>query len=139
MLVADDIDLLRASFAQLAPREREAAAIFYDRLFEVAPPLRRMFAGDMELQGAKMMSMLGAIVARIHDLEALAPMVEDLARRHVQYGVRPEHYAVLGQALLWMLGTALGPRFTPEIETAWARAYAALAQVMQQAAYPPPH
>jgi hemoglobin-like flavoprotein len=136
LLVAEDVDLLRASFAQLAPREREAAAMFYDRLFEIAPPLRRMFASDMELQGTKLMSMLGAIVARIHDLEALAPMVEDLARRHVQYGVQAEHYDVLGRALLWMLGTALGPRFTPEAEAAWSRAYAALAQVMQQAAYP---
>ncbi len=136
MLVTDDIDLLRASFAQLAPREREAAAMFYDRLFEIAPPLRRMFAGDMEAQGTKLMSMLGAIVARIHELDVLVPMVEDLARRHVAYGVRPEHYVTLGQALLWMLGTALGARFTPEAEAAWLRAYQALAGMMLAAAYP---
>jgi hemoglobin-like flavoprotein len=135
-LPAEDIDALRASFAQLAPREREVAAMFYERLFELDPSLRRLFSGDMELQGAKMMSMLGAIVARIHDLEALAPIVSDLARRHVTYGVRPEHYAALGQALLWMLATALGPRFTPETEAAWQRAYAALSQAMRQSAYP---
>jgi nitric oxide dioxygenase len=134
MLLADDIDLLRASFALLAPREREVAAIFYDRLFDAEPSVRRLFKGDMDVQGAKLMSMLGAIVARIHDLDALRPMVEDLAVRHVGYGVRPGHYEVMAVALLRTLATALGPRFTPEVETAWRRAYAALAQVMLDAA-----
>lgn len=134
ILLAEDIDLLRASFAILAPREREVAAMFYDRLFELHPPLRRLFMNDLELQGTKLMSMLGAIVARIHDLDALAPMVEDLGRRHVAYGARPEHYDALGEALLWMLGTALGARFTPETEAAWRRTYDALSDMMQRAA-----
>ena len=135
--LAEDIDLLRVSFAQLAPRDREVAAMFYDRLFECDPPMRRLFTGPMDMQGAKLMSMLGAIVARIHDLDALAPMVGDLARRHVSYGVRPDHYQAMGEALAWTLEKALGPRFTPEIEAAWRRAYEALAGVMIEAAYPP--
>jgi len=137
-LLAEDVDLLRSSFTQLATRECEVVAIFYDRLFELDPASRRLFTSDMQHQGAKMMSMLGAIVARIHDLEALAPMVGDLARRHVHYGVRPAHYATMGAALAWTLEKALGPRFTPEVEAAWQRAYGALAQVMLDAAYPPP-
>jgi nitric oxide dioxygenase len=135
-LLTEDIDLLRASFAQLSPREREVAAMFYDRLFELEPSVRRLFAGDMELQGAKLMSMLGAVVARIHDLDALAPMVGDLARRHVAYGVQPQHYATLGEALLWTLSRALGSRFTPEAETAWRRAYATLSATMVETAWP---
>jgi len=135
-LLAEDIDLLRGSFALLAPRDREVAAMFYDRLFELDPQLRRLFTGDMDHQGAKMMSMLGAIVARIHDLEALSPMVGDLARRHVGYGARPAHYAAMGSALLWTLEKALGPRFTPAVEAAWQRAYGALSRVMLDAAYP---
>jgi hemoglobin-like flavoprotein len=135
-LVAEDIDLLRASFAQLAPREREVAAMFYDRLFELEPSLRRLFTRDKDLQGAKLMSMLGAIVARIHDLDALAPMVGDLARRHLAYSVRAQHHHTLGEALLWTLSRALGARFTPEAEIAWCRAYAALAAVMRDAAWP---
>lgn len=135
-LLAEDVDLLRASFASLAPRERELAAKFYDRLFEHDPRMRRLFVSDMQSQGAKLMSMLGAIVARIHDLDALSPMVEDLARRHVGYGVQASHYAVMGEALLATLATALGARFTPEVEAAWQRAYAALSGVMVAAAYP---
>jgi nitric oxide dioxygenase len=137
-LLAEDIDLLRASFAQLAPREREVAAMFYERLFEADPSVRRLFAGDMEVQGVKLMSMLGAIVARIHDLAALAPMIEDLAVRHVGYGVRPAHYHAMGDALMATLSTALGPRFTPAVEAAWARAYVALSTTMIAAAYPAP-
>ena len=138
MLAADDIDVLRATLQQVSSMQAEAAAMFYDRLFELDPAARRLFLGDMGAQGAKMMSMLGAIVARLHELDALVPMVQDLARRHVAYGVRPEHYQVLGQALLWMLSTALGARFTPEVAQAWARAYEALSAVMLQAAYGAP-
>jgi nitric oxide dioxygenase len=138
LLLAEDVDLLRASFAPLAAREREVAAMFYDRLFDADPATRRLFTGDMEVQGTKLMSMLGAIVARIHDLAALAPMVEDLAVRHVGYGVRASHYHAMGDALLATLATALGPRFTPEVEAAWARAYVALSTTMIEAAYPAP-
>jgi len=112
--------------------------MFYDRLFELHPLFRRLFVSDLEAQGAKLMSMMGAIVARIHDLDALAPMVGDLARRHVGYGVQPGHYEAMGDALIATLATALGPRFTPEIEAAWQRAYAALSEMMIEAAYPAP-
>ncbi|MFW5678676.1 MAG: globin domain-containing protein [Pseudomonadota bacterium] len=128
-----ELDLLRATLRDMARAAPASASIFYDRLFEIAPETRPLFTSDMEQQGVKMMSTLGAIVAQLHDQVALAPIVADLARRHVAYGVVPAHYEKLGEALLWTVARSLGPRCTPEVRVVWTKAYAALAAAMLEA------
>jgi nitric oxide dioxygenase len=137
-LTHDEIDLLRSSFRQLAQAPGQAAALFYDRLFALAPEARRLFPAEMEAQGIKMMSTLGLVVSQLHDLEAMTPVVSALARRHVGYGVRPEHYALIAEPLQYMLHQSLGERCTEEVAAAWAKALAGLSAAMIAAAYPPP-
>jgi hemoglobin-like flavoprotein len=134
MLTEDEFDLVRASFREIAPAGAEAAAMFYDRLFVLAPRLRAIFPADLDAQCAKLMTMLGVVVAQLHRLEALRALVGDMARRHHGYGARPEHYALVGEALLWMLERRLGEAFTPAHRAAWTRAYAALAAAMNEEA-----
>jgi nitric oxide dioxygenase len=66
--------------------------------------------------------------------EQILPAVEELGRRHADYGVRTEHYATVGAALLWTLQAGLGEHFTPEVREAWASAYLLLSSTMQRAA-----
>ncbi len=136
-LTEADIDVLRESYRRVAAEPGLTGGLFYDRLFEIAPELRPLFPADMEQQGIKLMSMLGAIVARMHDYTALHPLIGDLARRHVRYGARPEHYGAIGEALLWTLDQRLGRDFEEEAREAWTRAYSALTRVMIDEAYPP--
>jgi hemoglobin-like flavoprotein len=86
------------------------------------------------------MGMLRMVVRGLDRLEQLVPAVQALGRRHAGYGVRDEHYATVGAALLWTLERGLGEAFTPATRAAWAAAYALLAATMQQAAGegPPP-
>jgi len=65
------------------------------------------------------------------------PVAQDLARKHVDYGVKPAHYDTVGAALLWTLEQGLGSKFTEDVKTAWATAYGILSQVMKDAAYAP--
>lgn len=132
-LTEDEIDLVRNSFRHLAQMQGSTAGMFYDRLFEIAPEVRSLFPADMEQQCQKLMSMLGAVVAQIHDHAVLVPILGDLARRHLRYGACPAHYARVGEALLWTLDQRLGPEFTPEVRAAWERAYAALTTAMLDA------
>jgi len=130
------IALLRQSFARLVPIAEPAAALFYRRLMETDATTRPLFEGtDMAAQGAKLMQALGMAVATLERPEILVPKLCDMARRHVGYGVRREHYASVGAALLWTLRQGLGENFTPEVEDAWAEAFAVLADVMTDAAY----
>jgi hemoglobin-like flavoprotein len=125
------IKLVQASFAQVRPIAATAAELFYNRLFSLDPALRPMFKGDIARQGQMLMSMIGAAVLGLGNLERLAPVVRDLGARHAGYGVRTEHYATVGAALLWTLEQGLGPLFTDEVREAWTAAYGLLSDVMQ--------
>lgn len=127
------IALVQQTFEQVKPIADVAADLFYNRLFELDPSLRPLFRGDMQEQGRKLMQMLSVAVAGLTRLDTLVPAVEALGRRHVGYGVKDEHYATVGAALLWTLGQGLGNAFTPDVEAAWATAYGVLSSVMQNA------
>jgi hemoglobin-like flavoprotein len=98
--------------------------------------LRALFTGELEVQGQKLMAAIATVVNGLGEIDAIAPAVRDLAKRHVAYGVRPEHYKLVGAALLWSLEQGLGSDFTPAISAAWAEAYGALSNMMIAAAYP---
>ena len=134
MLSPEDIMLVRASFAQVAPIRIKAADLFYRRLFEIAPELRRLFPADLHEQKQKLMAMIGTAVGALHDLDALVPKVKALGMRHVAYGAEPVHYEVVGEVLLWTLERGLGSAFTPQVRAAWAKVYGVLSTTMQAGA-----
>jgi hemoglobin-like flavoprotein len=135
-MTPEQVAQVQASFQKVAPIADQAAALFYERLFETTPELRALFTGNMEVQGQKLMAAIATVVNGLGDIEAIAPAVCDLAGRHVAYGVRPEHYKLVGAALLWTLEQGLGGDFTPAVRAAWAAAYGTLSDMMIAAAYP---
>jgi hemoglobin-like flavoprotein len=127
--------LVKESFAKVEPIADQAAALFYQNLFAKDPALKPLFKGDMQEQGRKLMKMIAAAVNGLDRLDSIVPAVQDLGRRHVAYGVRPEHYDTVGAALLLTLEQGLGAAFTPEAKQAWATVYGVLAKTMKDAAY----
>lgn len=128
------IELVQSSFAKVVPIADQAAAIFYARLFELAPEVRALFKGDMVEQGRKLMTMLGGVTRLLTRLDELVPIAQRLAERHVAYGAQAAHYTVVGEALIDTLDKGLGAEFTPEVRQAWETAYATLSSVMITAA-----
>jgi hemoglobin-like flavoprotein len=134
-MTPEQVGLVQQSFAQVAPIADKAAEIFYDRLFEVAPAVKPLFSGDMAEQRRKLMATLAVVVGGLSDLPSVLPAASALAKRHVDYGARPEHYPVVGDALLWTLARGLGPQWTPEVAAAWTAAYTTLSGFMIEQAY----
>jgi hemoglobin-like flavoprotein len=130
-----DIGLVQSSFAKVAPLGDEAGAIFYRRLFEIAPEVRPLFHGDMDEQASMFMSVLTLAVNGLSDFDSVEPALRDLAVRHAGYGVKAEHYAPLGAALIWLMEQNLGDGFTEEVRGAWISVYGAISEVMINAAY----
>jgi nitric oxide dioxygenase len=128
------IDLVQSSFAKVAPIADAAAVLFYERLFEIAPEVRPLFHGDLAEQRRKLMTTLGVVVNGLKNLDAVLPAARALAVKHVGYGVKAEHYAPVGEALISTLDRGLGPDFTDEVRGAWVAAYGALSGVMIAAA-----
>ena len=134
-MTPDQVKLVQESFAKVAPISGKAAELFYGRLFEIAPQVRAMFPDDMKEQRKKLMATLAVVVGGLTNLEAVLPAASALAKRHVSYGAKAEHYPVVGGALLWTLEKGLGDAWTPEVSEAWIAAYGTLSGYMIEEAY----
>jgi hemoglobin-like flavoprotein len=128
------IELVQNSLNMIAPNLESVTMTFYDRVFERDPSLRRMFHGPQQAQARKLGHVLTVVVSGLSRPQQILGAVEELGRRHLLYGVRQEHYATVGAALLWTLQTGLGDAFTSEVREAWACAYLFLSSTMQRAA-----
>ena len=122
--------MVRETFALLIPSAAYVAALLYSRLFEIAPRLHALFQTDMHLQGDRLMRAIGLAIEHLDDLETITPEVRALGRRHTAYGVVPDDYDVVGEALLWTLDRCLGEKFTGDVRRAWADMYAILTRAM---------
>ncbi len=129
------VALITESWSKVVPIKEAAADLFYARLFELDPSIRPMFKQDLTEQKRRLVEMLNRIVAMLGDFDALARSAQQLGRRHVPYGVKPQHYDTVGEALLWTLATGLGNAFTPDVKQAWTAAYQILADTMKEASY----
>ena len=134
-MTPEQIKLVQQSFARVAPISDQAAVMFYDRLFEIAPAVKAMFPSDMREQRRKLMATLAIVVNGLSSLEMILPAASSLASRHVAYGAKAEHYPVVGEALLWTLEKGLGSEWTPDVADAWRAAYATLSEFMITQAY----
>src|SRR5712672_3226815 len=112
-MTATDKRLVRASLPSIAELSGPIAMLFYGRLFQMDPRLRPMFKQDIEVQGRKLMDMLTALTTNLNDFGGLIPVLKALGQRHAGYGVRPEHYQLVTDSLIWALGTALENEFDP--------------------------
>jgi hemoglobin-like flavoprotein len=134
-MTQDQVQLVQQSFSKVVPIADQAAVLFYDRLFETAPQVKAMFPADLTEQRKKLMATLAVVVNGLGDLTSILPAASALAKRHVTYGAKVEHYPVVGAALLWTLEKGLGEGWTPAIADAWTAAYGTLSGFMITEAY----
>ncbi|CCH51147.1 hemoglobin [Fibrisoma limi BUZ 3] len=108
--------------------------VFYRRLFLTYPSVRPMFREPMTTQYHKFVDMLSLIVSRIDRPEEVMSEIAQLAQRHERYGVKPEHYPVVGETLLWTLEQGLGNQWNNDVKQAWEACYQTLVQAMLEKA-----
>ena len=134
MITSTQRALVQETFGLVAPIAPTAAALFYQRLFELDPTVRPMFKGDIGEQGKMLMQALAIAVKSLDRPDGLIPMLRDLGRRHAKYGVTDAHYDTVGAALIWTLEQGLGSRFTADVRDAWLTVYGVVATTMKAAA-----
>lgn len=128
--------LVQESYIKVDAISEQAAEIFYGKLFEFDPSLKPLFKNNMKDQGKKLMAALKLAVKSLDDLNGLVPVLENMAVKHVDYGVKVEDYTPVGNALIQTLEAGLGDDFTPELRAAWVEVYRTMANVMRSKAYP---
>lgn len=129
-MTPNQVETVKDSFQQIYPIRDALSQTFYAELFRIAPSVRPYFPSDMTEQRIKLMETLGAVVQNLHQLQVIDDVVMGLARRHVGYGARPEHFPPVGHALIHALEVQM-PKGLTEVESdAWVAAYNAIADMM---------
>jgi hemoglobin-like flavoprotein len=128
--MALDINSLETSFDVIAPRGDEVVEEFYDRIFTAAPALRGLFPDDMTHQRTVVLSALVLIRKSLRNFDRIVPTLRSLGARHVGYGARPEHYPVVGAALIESMAHVAGAAWRPEYTSAWGDAWGVLVAEM---------
>jgi len=130
-MTQEQIKLVKQSWKLF--RNKEPALVgdlFYSKLFADNPSLRKMFPKNMDQQFQKLVDMLSGIVSRLDSLDQLTEDIAAMALRHTGYGVKPAHYKLVGESLLWTLGKGLGKEWVPELKEAWETCYNMLSSTM---------
>jgi NAD(P)H-flavin reductase len=128
-----DIPAMRANFARAAATGDEAPLYFYSHLFLSHPETRQLFPVSMAHQRDRLFAALGDVVARVDDLDALVPILQQLGRDHRKFGTVAAHYPAVGASLLATL-EHFDDRWSPELAKDWTEAYTLVAEVMIAAA-----
>jgi hemoglobin-like flavoprotein len=132
-LTQRQMKLIRQSFDSAAEFQIAFTKLFYGRLFELQPTLRPLFKISIEEQSKKLLDTLRAIVDGVDRIDELRPNLQELGRKHVTYGVKPEYYDVLRGALLWTFAQALGVEFDAETRAAWDQVLRLVSEIMIEA------
>ena len=125
------IELVKSSWISVAVMDHVVVGgLFYNRLFEIAPQLKSMFHNPIPEQSKKLLAMINNVIAKLDKLDDIVDEVAKLGRKHIHYGVQPEHYAIVGSALLWTLEKGMGENWNEEVKNAWTECYNILSGAM---------
>lgn len=135
--MGDNISSLQLTILNLLTVEDEFVPRFYNNLFKMYPPARSLFVHtEISLQYNKLRLMLMMIIRTIHDADSLKIQLQQLGQRHKYYRVEPEHFAVLYIVFVQTVVEYLGPKWTTELEAAWAEAYGTIVRMMDMEPLP---
>ena len=132
-------ELLETSFQAIVLHGEAFVTAFYERLFTRFPETRAHYAAtDMLEQRRKLQQALALIDEHMQHPEVLDEMLRELGQRHVTYGIRPEHYPLVGTVLLETFADFFGKHWTQAHHDAWVKGYEAVSRLMLQGAQEPP-
>lgn len=132
MLDKHTIDVIKSTVPVLEVHGVAITKTFYHNLFRDNPALLNIFNQTNQSKGRQQTTLANTVYAaaqHIDNLEAIVPVVVQIAHKHVSLGVLPEHYPIVGQYLLDAIKEVLGDAATDEIIDAWAKAYGVIADV----------
>lgn len=131
-LSPDTIAIVKATAPALQKHGVEITTRMYERLF-VDADIKAMFDQAAQTSGEQPKRLAAAILGyaqNIDRLDALSGTVARMVARHVDTGVRAEHYPYVANALLPAIRDVLGEAATDEVLAAWGEAYWMLANLL---------
>ncbi|MGO4886342.1 NO-inducible flavohemoprotein [Anaerobacillus sp. MEB173] len=134
-LDAKTIETVKATVPVLAQHGEAITKHFYKRMFAAHPELLNVFNQSNQKQGSQPKALANTVYAAaqyIDNLEAIIPVVKQIAHKHRSLEIKPEQYPIVGKYLLIAIKEVLGDAATDEIIDAWGKAYGVIADVFIQ-------
>lgn len=141
MLSQQTMNIVKSTAPVLEVHGLTITKTFYKNLLEENPDLLNIFNHANQEQGRQQTALANTVYAaavHIEKLEAIIPVVKQIAQKHRSLGVLPAHYPIVGEYLLRAIKEVLGEAATDEIIGAWGEAYGVIADVFiaeEQALY----
>ncbi|BDH61976.1 flavohemoprotein [Lysinibacillus sp. PLM2] len=132
MLSQQTIDVIKSTVPVLEQHGVTITKTFYSNMFKAHPELLNLFNRANQQKGRQQTALANTVLAAakyIDNLEAIVPVVMQIAHKHRGLGILPEHYPIVGENLLRAIKEVLGDAATDEIIDAWANAYGVIAEV----------
>ena len=127
------MEIVKATAPALEKHGVEITTAMYARLFENAD-VAAMFDRAAQDSGEQPRRLAGAILAYARNIDKLGNLgtaVQRMVARHVQTGVKAEHYPLVAAALLPAIREVLGADVaTDAVLDAWGEAYWMLADIL---------
>jgi nitric oxide dioxygenase/hemoglobin len=125
--------IVKATAPAIEKHGVDITTAMYKRLFQ-NEDVKAMFDQAAQESGEQPRRLAGAILAyakNIDKLENLGSAVNRMVQRHVETGVKAEHYPYVAEALLPAIRDVLGADVaTDEVLAAWGEAYWMLADIL---------
>ncbi|MDT8861394.1 NO-inducible flavohemoprotein [Alkalihalobacillus sp. MEB130] len=131
-LDSNTIEIIKSTVPVLAEHGTSITTRFYHLLFTNHPELLHIFNHVNQKQGKQQQALANTVYAaaqHIDNLEAILPVVKQIAHKHRSLGIQAEHYPIVGEYLLLAIKDVLGDAATDEILNAWGEAYGIIAEV----------
>jgi nitric oxide dioxygenase/hemoglobin len=130
---AQAIAIVKATAPAIEQHGVEITTAMYKRLFQNAE-VEAMFDKAAQESAEQPRRLAGAILAYAKNIDKLGNLgaaVQRMVTRHVETGVKPEHYPYVAAALLPAIREVLGADVaTDEVLAAWGEAYWMLADIL---------
>jgi class 3 adenylate cyclase/hemoglobin-like flavoprotein len=126
--------LAQGSIGRLLDDPAAFAALFYANMFAIRPELERLFVNGTAAQGTMLSHMLRSVVSGLGRRRHVTIGLQTLGRKHLGYGVEPDHYGTFRTAMLKTIGDVLGAGVTSEIEASWSATLDVILGLMNEGA-----
>jgi NAD(P)H-flavin reductase/hemoglobin-like flavoprotein len=128
--VSDLQRLLKESWTLVEEHQEVLAGYFYARIFLKNPEMRAMFPMALEVKRARLLGAIVTAIQAVDDPDRFDEYLRSLGRDHRKFQVLPEHFDVVGAALIESLRSFASDQWCYEYDQAWRDAYVVIAQKM---------
>jgi hemoglobin-like flavoprotein len=129
----EQITVVRANADVVLRNPERFGRRYHERLSSAAPEVGALFP-DAGGQRGRLVDEVVRVAGAVGDFERFVGQARSLGARHEGYGVRPEHYAVMGGVLVETLAEVVGASFDDSAADAWRCLYLLLSELMMDGA-----